>query len=221
MAVESLAKFDIAAYRNLEERIFTVGKNIDVYRAQKKTVHNLALLTLGILVIFLAKVIRAKLSGTALLSSSSVALGIFNLMIGAGTLWYLIDGNMKAKQIGIEIKMLMGFPGQKFYGETLERKEDLVTKTEVIESMQQNLAPCFEKPVPMEKSYLLIATNEITLEGDTPDTFKYSSTKIKDNSKEVEAAVAAWREFYAELYDGDSESRTSPIMQAIASQCIQ
>ncbi len=190
-------------------------QNITAYKVQAKRVQYLAILSLASLVAYITKLTFAKLSGTPLQTakSSSMILGVFTLVIAGGTLLHWLDKNNKAKQIAEEISKLYRLTGGKFSGDTVERFKDSVTAPAVLDHMQQNL-----KPHRIEKDYLLIATNKVTIIGKTAETFKYSVEKESDNFNEVMATVGAWRKFYAELH---AKNPNSPIMQVIATQCVQ
>ncbi|HEY5236374.1 MAG TPA: hypothetical protein VIJ14_09370 [Rhabdochlamydiaceae bacterium] len=221
----TLAKFNAKAFEGLQKDINSLGNQITSYQTQQRKIDRLAMLAFGTFAVLVVKLAWNKLSGTgfktALFSSSSIILGLFDLAVGSGALWYWIDKNSKTKQIADEIARLAGLTRKNFYGETAERRQDQVTTPEVLDSMQENLKPLLEEAVPIERDYILIVTYEFSMDGDSAENFKISSNRILDNFKEIEATVAVWRSYYFELYQADPASRTSVIMQAIASQCIQ
>ncbi len=223
--IAGLTKFDANAYQRTHKTIQSIETQITAYHAQKNTINHLANAFFFSLATLVVKLVWNKVTGTglktAVTSSSSVILGLFSLAALGGIFWCLDDGNKKAKSIAGEIKTLCDLTKEKFYGETVEIKADLVTAPEVLESMQKNLRPCFDNTVDINTNYFLIATNELTLQGTTADDFICTSVKIFDNFKEIEATIALWRKYYAELYFADPNSRTTVTMQVIASQCIQ
>ncbi|HEX2579618.1 MAG TPA: hypothetical protein VHK67_04360 [Rhabdochlamydiaceae bacterium] len=101
------------------------------------------------------------------------------------------------------------------------RRQDSNTPPKVLESIQSNLKPHYEQHVPIEKDYILIATHEFIIEGDSADSFDWSSKKITDNFKEVEKTIGHWRKHYSKQYQDNPESRNSKMMQVYATQCIQ
>jgi hypothetical protein len=221
----TLRKFNAKAFEPVHQEISGLEKEIAAYQKQKKITNRLAVAALATFVFFTLKLTWNKLSGTefkvAAFSTSSLLLGFFNLIIGGSALLSLIDGKTKAKRFAEQISAFVGKTTKSFYGEMLERRQDLVTPSEVLESIQENLRPLLKNPVHVEKDYILITTYQISLEGDSAENFKCSSTKVTDNSKEIETAVAVWRSYYSELYQAEPTSRKLPLMQVIASQCIQ
>jgi hypothetical protein len=82
----------------------------------------------------------------------------------------------------------------------------------VLDHIQMSL-----NPHRIEKDYCILVANEVTLTGETAETFTCSVTKKSDNFKVVMATVGAWRAYYAEVYATEPEY----IMRIIATQCVQ
>lgn len=225
MAIDTkLGKMNPLAYENTRRTIDGIHTKIAHYNDQKTTIHRLAIITITSLVVLLVKVAWEWLVGTELsptsLSLFSIIFGIYNLCIGLVTLVYWIDGKRKAKTIEEEIKQLVNKSTRHFYGEIVEVGKDSETQAEVLTHIQKILKSCFEKPVHIEIGYRLIVTYEIKIEGETPETFKYSSDKINDNFDEVQSTIGIWRKCYSELLQAKPETPPA-ILKVVATQCVQ
>jgi len=226
MAIDTkLVKMNPLAYEITQRTILEIDTKIDQYKDQKTKIYRLAILTIMSLVVLIAKVTWERFVGIELepasISSFSIILGIFNLCIGLVTLGIWIDGKKKEKTIEDTInKLVQKIPQLKFYGEIVEIKEDSETDPEVLRSIKKILQPCFEKKVGIETNYRLIATLEITVEGVTPETFKCSPVKMKDNFDDVKTTIGIWRKYYAELLRAQPETPPE-ILRVVATQCVQ
>jgi hypothetical protein len=218
-------KFNAPAFEPIHQELVALEDEIDAYHAQKKKTTNLALVFFATFVLFTLNLAWNKLSGTSFLvaasSSSSLLLSLFDIALGGIILLFRMDETKKAKRFAQRINTLVLTTSRKFYGEVTERRQDSDTPPEVLESIQSNLKPHYEQHVPIEKDYILIATHEFTIEGDSADSFDWSSKKITDNFKEVEKTIGYWRKHYSKQYQDNPESRNSKMMQVYATQCIQ
>ncbi|HEX4839963.1 MAG TPA: hypothetical protein VFU89_05940 [Rhabdochlamydiaceae bacterium] len=226
MSVDStLKKFNATAFEPFQRELVALEKEIDAYEAQKKKTNTLAVIFFATFVLFFLKLVCDKLTGidftVAASSSSSVIVALFDLALGGITLMYILDANRKTHRFAQRIGNLVLSTTRKFYGEITEPCTDPSTSPDVLESMLSNLKPHIQKTTPLIKDYILIATHEFILEGDSVENFRYSSKKITDNFKEVEATIGQWRKYYSEQYDAKPESRNSALIQVYASQCIQ
>lgn len=214
----NLTNLNPLAYDNTKKTIDEINIKIAAYKDQKITINRLALLTIASLVVLLAKVAWERFVGIEFgltsLSSFSIIFGIYNLCIGLVTLGYWIDGKRKAKVIEEAIKKLIEMPTRKFYGRAVEIREDPETSTEVLTHIITTLQSCIEKT-----KYRQIATYEVKVFGETPETFQCSAVNITDNFNEVKSTVGVWREYYAKL---SATPDTHPaILKVVASQCVQ
>jgi len=221
----TLKKFNATAFEPFQRELIALEKEIDAYEAQKKKTNALAVIFFATFVLLFLKLAWDKLTGidftVAASSSSSVVLGLFDLALGGITLLYILDANRKTHQFAQRIGNLVLSTTRKFYGEITEPRTDPSTSPDVLESMLSNLKPHIQKTTSLIKDYILIATHEFSIEEDSVENFRYSSKKITDNFKEVEATIGQWRKHYSKQYDAQPQSRNSAIMQVYASQCIQ
>ncbi len=95
-------------------------KEVAAYQAQKKNTNNLAVLALATFVFFSLNLTWNKLTGTefkvAAFSSSSMLLGLFDLIVGGKSFWSMVGETTKAQRIASKSLLLSEKQPELFMG---------------------------------------------------------------------------------------------------------